>query len=217
MPRASDDLFLVEAQERAQHRQLQASIQGAQDLERLRRDLRQRFAGHDGLCAVFARHALRRSVHEALQHQLPHRRLARSANVFHDILERAAKETRPTEKKLGPYLTISRQAGAGAADLASMLASRLGWSVLDKELVDELAGRLEVSPKLLELMDETKSNWLRDTLFNLVESRLVIQDSYVDMLGRVALLAAYDGNVIIVGRGAHFFLPRPLQSRQLHR
>ncbi len=72
-------------------------------------------------------------------------------------------------------------------------------------------------------MDETKSGWFRDTMLNLLNARLVLQDSYVSMLGRVMLLAAFDGQVVIVGRGAHLMLPRehglrvrvvaPLRSR----
>jgi cytidylate kinase len=36
---------------------------------------------------------------------------------------------------------------------------------------------------------------------------LVLQDSYVSMLSRVIALAAFDGRVIIVGRGGNLVLP----------
>ena len=130
---------------------------------------------------------------------------------FRDILakstgKRGAEELR--KEGFGPFLTVSRQAESGGAEVARAVGLRLGWSVLDKELVEDLAERLKLTPQLLALMDETKSDWFRDTILNLLNSRLVLQDSYVTMLGRVILLAAFDGRVVIVGRGGHLILPR---------
>jgi cytidylate kinase len=129
---------------------------------------------------------------------------------FHEILERVSEDARSTrreERRVGPFLTVSRQAGSGGAAIAQKIAAAVGWTVLDKELVDGLAERLKVAPGLLELMDETRSNWFQDTLLNLFNSRLVLQDSYVTMLGKVMLLAAYEGKVVFVGRGANLLLP----------
>jgi len=124
------------------------------------------------------------------------------------VLERAAAAA-DTEKAPvpGPYLTISREAESGGAEIARRLGERLGWSVLDRELVNELARRLELEPRLLELMDETRVGWFSETLLNLFNSRLVLQNSYVSMLSRVIALAAFDGRVIIVGRGGNLVLP----------
>jgi cytidylate kinase len=124
------------------------------------------------------------------------------------VLERAAAAA-DTEKVPvpGPYVTISREAESGGAEIARRLGERLGWSVLDRELVNGLARRLELEVRLLELMDETKVGWFSETLLNLFNSRLVLQDSYVSMLSRVIALAAFDGRVIIVGRGANLVLP----------
>lgn len=125
------------------------------------------------------------------------------------VLARAGDERRGPEASLHlhPFVTFSRQAASGGAEVARRLGERLGWRVLDRELVEELAARLEVSPAMLELLDETRSNWLSETLFALVNSRLVLQDSYVALLGRIVLATAADGPSVIVGRGANFLLP----------
>lgn len=127
---------------------------------------------------------------------------------FQVLLERAASvdEKRRTPVP-GPYLTISREAGSGGAEIARRVGSHLGWSVLDRDLVNGLAERLELEPKLLELMDETRVGWFSETLLNLFNSKLVLQDSYVSMLSRVIALAAFEGRVIVVGRGANLVLP----------
>ena len=128
---------------------------------------------------------------------------------FHEILgqiSEAGFRGRPPSSQLGPYVCISRQAGSGGSAVGRLLGERLGWSVLDRQLVSDLAGHLKVEPRLLALMDESRSDWWRDTLLNLMDSRLVLQDSYVELLSKVILLAAAEGKVIIVGRGAHRIL-----------
>lgn len=127
-----------------------------------------------------------------------------------DLVERAGKGAelrieRPGQ--LGSYLTISRQVDSGGADVAREVGLRLGWAVFDKELVENLAHRLKLSPQMLELIDEKDMDWFTDTMLNLMNSRIVLQDSYVSMLGKVMHLAAYDGKVIFVGRGSHLLLP----------
>ncbi len=129
---------------------------------------------------------------------------------FREILERVnrkkAGEAAP-ERQLGPFVTVSRMAGSGGAEIARRLGERIGWAVLDRELVDEVAEKLKLEPGFLELVDETRANWFSDTLYNLLHSRLVLQDSYVEMIGKLILLAAWQGQVVIVGRGAHLLLP----------
>jgi cytidylate kinase len=127
---------------------------------------------------------------------------------FQGLLERAASGVEAKEAPVpGPYVTISREAGSGGAEIARRLGQRLGWSVLDRELVNALAQRLELEPRLLELMDETRVGWFSETLLNLFNSRLVLQGSYVSMLSRVIALIAFDGKVVIVGRGGNLVLP----------
>jgi cytidylate kinase len=145
---------------------------------------------------------------KGLQHGVEHQMR------FHEILTRVASE-KAEPQRLGPYISVSRQYGSGGAEVATKVARKLGWSTLDRELVDELAHRLDVSPKMLELMDETRSNWFRDSVLNLLEPRLVEQHSYVGKLGRVMLLAAYEGRVVVVGRGANFLLPAGIGLRTL--
>lgn len=123
------------------------------------------------------------------------------------LLERAALDEPPREPALGPYVTVSREAESGGAEVARRVGEQLGWRVLGRELVEDLAHQLELEPRLLELMDETHIDWFSETLLNLFNSRLVLQGSYVSMLSRSIVLAACDGPVVIVGRAANLVLP----------
>jgi cytidylate kinase len=128
---------------------------------------------------------------------------------FRDLIARAAQqhESELKDRACDQFLTISREAGSRGAEVARRLGDRLGWAVLDKNIVDRLAGDLKLEPRVLELLDETRINWFSETLLNLFNSRLVAQQGYVELLGKVIALAAASEPVVIVGRGAHLILP----------
>ena len=127
---------------------------------------------------------------------------------FQGLLERAGSVAAVEKVPFpGPYLTISREAESGGGEIACRVGEQLGWTVLDRALVHDLARRLELEPRLLELMDETRVGWFSETVLNLFNSRLVLQDSYVSMISRIIALAAFEGRTIIVGRGANLMLP----------
>ncbi len=108
----------------------------------------------------------------------------------------------------GPYVSISRQAGAGGERIARAVGKELGWDVLDKELLDFMTQRYHMPRDMLDFVDEKEANWFYDVLGAFASSRIVSQDSYVVHLERIIYLAALHGNVVIVGRGAHCVLPR---------
>jgi len=51
-------------------------------------------------------------------------------------------------------ITISREFGAGGSALAAELGTRLGWSVLDRDLVHRVAERLRLDDGTVEHLDE---------------------------------------------------------------
>lgn len=111
-------------------------------------------------------------------------------------------------QKLGDFITLSREAGAGGGQIAEYLGQRLGWEVLDKALVGQVAQRLRTSPTLVEAVDETGADWARDILLPWLDRNVISHGKYVVFLCRVVVAAARRGNVVIVGRGANFLLPR---------
>lgn len=110
--------------------------------------------------------------------------------------------------QLGPYVTMSREAGACGSETAELVGEELGWEVLDKGLLDRVAHRFHLSRSMLELVDETTSNWAFDILGTWLDRRFIPPEKYVAHLGQIVLAAARRGNVIFVGRGVHFLLPR---------
>jgi hypothetical protein len=109
---------------------------------------------------------------------------------------------------LGDYITISREAGAGGGEVAALVGRTLGWEVLDKNLLDRVADMYRLPRPMLEFVDETSSNWAYDLLGPWLDPAVISHEKYLARLARVVLKAARLGNVVIVGRGGRFLLPR---------
>jgi cytidylate kinase len=127
-----------------------------------------------------------------------------------EIADRAVRDrgSQETAKCAVEFITISREAGAGGSEIAEKLASRLGWEVLDRNLLERMDDRFHVSRKMLEAVDETEASWVYDVLGTWVEQSAVGHEKYVAQLGKIVADAANRGHVVFVGRGAQFLLPR---------
>src|SRR5208282_890764 len=62
------------------------------------------------------------------------------------------------------YVTISREAGAAGTTVAQLVGEQLAWKVYDSNLLDLVAQRYHESRMTLKSVDETRSNWVYDTL-----------------------------------------------------
>jgi len=112
------------------------------------------------------------------------------------------------EPQLGPCLFVSRETGAGGGEIARRAAECLGWHLLDKEVLDQLSAQYGTSRFMLDVVDEKRVDWLADLLNGWIEGNGFSQLAYVHRLDRLFVAAARRGNVVIVGRGARFMLPR---------
>ena len=106
-----------------------------------------------------------------------------------------------------PYVSLSRETGANGGALAERVASLLKWKVLDRELLDYMAERFNLSRTSLEFVDETVASWFHEMFGKWLDERLVSQAEYVRRLGRMVLLAAQCESTVFVGRGVQFMLP----------
>lgn len=122
-------------------------------------------------------------------------------------------------------ITLSREYGAGASELASLLGERLGWRVLDSEIPLAVAGRLGIPSVSLEDWDEHAPGLL-ESLGNalllgspelLVDPAVAARPHPRDVANATTELlreAASSPPLIIVGHGAQsIFAGRP---RSLH-
>ncbi|MGA8028846.1 MAG: cytidylate kinase-like family protein [Bryobacteraceae bacterium] len=114
-------------------------------------------------------------------------------------------------------ITIEREYGCGAAEIAKTLASRLGWTLWDHEITCAIAQRLKCDIPSVQQREER----LDSTFYRL--AKIFMRGSYEDsftgaglelldaehlsrLFERVIKDAAAKNNCIIVGRGATWFL-----------
>jgi cytidylate kinase len=114
-------------------------------------------------------------------------------------------------------VTIEREYGAGGAAIGEKLAERLGWTLWDQALTEEIARQAHCDQKSIERLEERV-----DPLFyrlmkvfmrgsferSLPVANLDYLDSenLVPFMSRVIERAAADGNCVFVGRGSSYIL-----------
>lgn len=113
-------------------------------------------------------------------------------------------------------ITIAREYGSGGAAIGQELATRLGWKLLDRELILELARRAHVQPSEVSQMDECPSSffarllkafWLGDPYTWSGPAPGVVDPDHIAELSAILIReAAKLGQCVIVGRGARCVL-----------
>ena len=114
-----------------------------------------------------------------------------------------------------PFITISRQAGAGGRSFAERLVRRLNdvhagflpWMVWDNELVHKVAEENHLPENVVASMEERRPSWLHEALAGLTFQDDPANPDEFKVYRRVAVAIralAQMGRVVIVGRGGAF-------------
>lgn len=113
----------------------------------------------------------------------------------------------PQTEHLGPYVAFSRDFGCGALDLAQELSLRLGWSLFDRELLDEIAKEAHLRLSVVETFDERTRSWLAEYIEGLTFMESFSEHDFFRHLVHVVTTVARHGKAVLVGRGSCFILP----------
>lgn len=113
-------------------------------------------------------------------------------------------------------LTIEREYGSGAASIAASLAEHLGWKLWDHLLTEEIARIAQVDPSAVHRCDERmdsrihrlakvfwRGSYERSTPLG---TQIFDTDRMVSIMQDIMDGIAKEGNAVIVGRGAPYFL-----------
>lgn len=139
-----------------------------------------------------------------------------------------------------PFVTISRQAGAGGRTLARALAERLNeadpsdrpWAAWDGELVEKVAAEQRIPVSLIESLDlegprRTMFQEFLESLLSQKPQNALDEFQVYRVVARTVRALARAGRSIVVGRGGvyatsdlrggvHLRLVAPLQDRVRH-
>jgi CMP/dCMP kinase len=125
-----------------------------------------------------------------------------------------------------PVITIGRQFGAGGRTVGEMLAQRLKIDVLESQLINEVAHRLQLPKEEVEAEDEQPGSLLHRLLMALgsasgepmippettawnppnVDPVFDTRRAVLQITQHVIREAARAGNVVIIGRGGAYIL-----------
>lgn len=131
---------------------------------------------------------------------------------FWEVRERIAEEGGEAAQRAlahlaeGPWISISKQWGSGSRELARKLADELHWQWFDKQILTAIADHTNSCEQVLYRLDEQAIGSINDYLAQMVVSEDHGQATYLHQMVRVVMGLAKQGNAIIVGRGANFFL-----------
>jgi cytidylate kinase len=125
------------------------------------------------------------------------------------LLARASEQGLKTESfKGGPIITISREPGAGGSEIARRLAKALDFDLIGGQIIQHIADSAKMSRRVIESLDEREVTFRETLLSSLFGENRPWPGEYLHHLTRVIGTIGIFGNVIIVGRGANFILPR---------
>ncbi len=114
-------------------------------------------------------------------------------------------------------LIIEREYGAGATEIARKAAERLGWKLYDQALTEEIAKMAKASVKTCKEREEkvdpliyrlAKVFWRgsQERSIQLKDSDVLDADRLICLSEEVIQKLAEEGNCVIVGRAAVYFL-----------
>jgi cytidylate kinase len=119
-------------------------------------------------------------------------------------------------------ITISRQYGSGGGEIATRLARRLHWQLIDHEIVAGVAHELRITEEEAAARDEYAEDFVSSVLNAIRQAAPAFlanapvvpvspeteADAYREALHHVVETATRSGHVVIVGRGAQVLLAR---------
>jgi len=123
-------------------------------------------------------------------------------------------------------ITISRQFGAGGAEVAKRVADRLQWRVADNEFVERVAARAGLTPDEVAVREERVPNFMERLAWALASASAELavptgatmdglsEPLMVRVTESVVAEIAREGRVVLVGRGAAAILGE--RERTLH-
>lgn len=106
-----------------------------------------------------------------------------------------------------PFITISREPGSGGAPIAKLLAEKLGFALVDRQIIEEIAQSTKKRKEVIQAVDEKSRSAIDDIVHSLLNEDYIDDLRYVQELVRVVLVYAHQGHCVILGRGANFITP----------
>ena len=118
------------------------------------------------------------------------------------------REERPGPVEFPPTICISRKLAVGAVEIADIVAEKIGYRVVDQQLLQHIATQASLSEKTVAIFDERYPGKLSELVTLVFGEKAFIKSDYTKQLFSSVYAIAAFGPTIFVGRGVHLLLPR---------
>jgi len=107
-----------------------------------------------------------------------------------------------------PAVCLSRKIGVGALEAADIVGQKIGFRVVDREILDHIAHEADLSRETVSQFDERYPGKMNEFLSLAFGEKAFIKSDYARHLFSAIYSLAGMAPTIFVGRGAHLLLPR---------
>ena len=118
------------------------------------------------------------------------------------------EDTQTQRVPAGLTIALSREAGARGATIAQRAGEKLGWEVYSQEMLEYGAQNAALRQDVLDKLSPESIAWIDERLQQLLDQPNMSHHPNIVDLARLVLALGAQGNVILLGRGAGFLLPR---------
>lgn len=129
------------------------------------------------------------------------------ANLLLDYMNKRAEGVEIEQKNLGPVITISRDYGCFATDIAKSVSeilfvrSKIKWRYITKEILEESAKELNVkAQEIAHMFGAEEKSFLGDLIVSFSKKKYASDSIIKKAISSVVKNYASQGNSIIVGR-----------------
>jgi hypothetical protein len=130
------------------------------------------------------------------------------ASPHHGFQGHRGRKAQLPDLPAGLTVAISREAGARGGSIGRRVGRKLGWQVYDQELLEHIAAEATIRQDVFDALPSGATAWVEERLrHSLDEHRIPETPAFVN-LARVVLALGAQGDVVLIGRGAGWLLPR---------
>jgi cytidylate kinase len=125
-----------------------------------------------------------------------------------DEKHREKKVKGPQAVVYPPTICISRKLASGAVEIADLVAEKIGYRVVDQQILHHIATNASLSEKTVAIFDERYPGKIAELVTLAFGEKAFIKSDYTKHLFSSVYAIAALGPTIFVGRGVHLLLSR---------
>jgi cytidylate kinase len=105
-------------------------------------------------------------------------------------------------------IAVSRESGSRGGSIARRAGAKLGWQVYSQELLEYVAQEGAHRQEILDNLSPAAIAWVDAQMDRLLREQNISRHPSLQAMARMVLTLGATGEVILVGRGAGYLLPR---------